>query len=382
MRRPDPHPQLLALLRDAVRSGASDLHLTPGEPPALRIDGRLAPLAGHGPVPAESIAVWLTSLLVPAQVEALERERCVDLSLSLPEGQRFRLNAFSARGQPALAIRRLEPRIRSLEELRLPAALEQLTALQDGLVLVTGATGSGKSTTLATLLDLINARRPCHILTLEDPVEYLHSSRQALVRQRELHTDFPAFAGALRATLREDPDVILVGELRDAETMRTALMAAETGHLVFSTLHAGSAIAAAERLIGAFAGEEQDSIRHQLSLVLRAVATQRLLPGRAGGRVPVIELLLVSPAVANLLRQGKASQIQSAMEAGASAGMRTLEQELAEVVARGWVEEEVARQAARDPTVFAERLRQARAGAGRPAPAPARALAPRGAPWP
>mgnify|MGYP001169655876 CR=1 FL=1 len=383
MHRPEPAPQLLSLLRQAVEAGASDLHLTPGEPPSLRVDGRLTPLPGLGTTSAETLAAWVGSLLVPAQAQALEAERSVDLALSLPEGPRFRLNAFFSRGQLALAIRRLEPRIRTLEELRLPAALEPLTTLQDGLVLVTGATGSGKSTTLATLLDLINQRRACHILTLEDPIEYLHTSRQALVRQRELHTDFPAFASALRVTLREDPDVILVGEMRDADTMRTALMAAETGHVVFSTLHAGSAIGAAERLIGAFTGEEQESIRHQLSLVLRAVVTQRLLPGRAGGRVPVLELLQVSPAVANLLRQGKASQIQSAMEAGASTGMRTLEQGLVEVVVRGWVDEEAARAAARDPTVFAERLRQARA-ASRPGGAPTTArLAPRGgAAWP
>ena len=362
-----PHPQLLDLLRACVAAGASDLHLSPSLPPSLRVDGALAPVAGQAPVPAQELQRWIASLLNPGQAAALERERSVDLALSLPEGPRFRLNAFMTRGEAALAVRRLEPCIRSLAELQLPASLEQLTALQDGLVLVTGATGSGKSTTLAALLDVINERRPCHILTLEDPVEYLHPSKTALVRQRELHSDFPDFAGALRVTLREDPDVILVGEMRDAETMRTALMAAETGHVVFSTLHSGSAVGAAERLIGAFQGAEQESIRHQLSLVLRAVVTQRLLPGKRGGRVPAIELLLVSPAVANLLRQGKAGQIQSAMEAGAQAGMQTLEQALAELVLRGLLEEEVARRAARDPQILTERLRHARAA--RPVPA-------------
>ena len=353
-------PALLTLLRRAVANGASDLHLTPGEPPALRVDGALRPIPDLPALAADELEAMTASLLAPAQREALLRDRALDLALSLPEGPRFRVNAFSTRGRIALAIRRLEPAIKGLAELHLPAALERLTALQDGLVLVTGATGSGKTTTLAALLDLINDRRECHLLTLEDPIEYLHASKRALVRQRELHTDFLEFAEALRVTLREDPDVILVGEMRDADTMRTALMAAETGHLVFSTLHAGSAIGAAERLIGAFQGAEQESIRHQLSLVLRAVATQRLLPGKRGGRVPVVELLFVTAAVSNLLRAGKPSQIQSAMEAGAGSGMQTLEQALVDAVMAGLLEEETAHAAAREPGIFAERLKHAR----------------------
>ncbi len=363
MTAPSPHElplhQLLAL---ACEAGASDLHLTDGLPPSLRVHGELAPVAGRSPLPPGGVEALARPILTANHLEAWAKDRTVDLGLELGATQRFRVNVFSERGGMALAARRLDERIRSLEELRLPPSLGRLADFEDGLVLVCGATGSGKSTTLATLIDAINRDRAQHIITLEDPIEYVHQSRRSIVHQRELHRDFRRFSRALRATLREDPDVILVGELRDLPTMRAALMAAETGHLVFSTLHSGSAIGATERLIGAFRGDERDAVRHQLSLVLRAVVAQQLLPLREGrGRFPAVELLQVTPAVANLIRAGKSSQVQAAIEAQSSAGMLTLEQSLAEAVVRGWIDELVAASSARDPQAFAERLRHVRA---------------------
>ncbi len=358
---PAARARLDALLRAVCALGASDLHLTAGEPPSVRRVGALEPLAGVAPTSAEETAALAASLLDPGQRRAFAAEGALDLALSLREGARFRVNVFRERDRVALAIRRLDDRIRSFAELRLPEQLGALAELDEGLLLVVGPTGSGKSTTLATLIDLINATRPVHVVTLEDPIEYLHLSRRALVRQRQLHSDFAGFARALRATLREDPDVILVGELRDRATLRATLMAAETGHLVLSTLHAGSAVGAAERFVGAFGEDERDSVRHQLSHVLRAVIAQRLLPTRDGAaRVPAVELLHVTPAVANLIRAGKPTQVASAMESGASLGMQTLEQSLAALVARGLVDEERARRAARDASAFAERLRHLR----------------------
>jgi len=355
------------LLRRCVAAEASDLHLSPGQPPVLRVHGELERLGDLPALDDEAIGVLLRAALNPAQEQAFAAERTLDLARSLPEGPRFRINAFTSQGRTALAVRRLDDAIRGLDELRLPPALARIADLPDGLCLVTGPTGSGKSTTLATLIDAINRGRACHVLTLEDPIEYLHPSRRALVHQRELHTDFERFARALRSALREDPDVILVGEMRDVETMRAALTAAETGHLVLSTLHAGDAVGAAERLIGAFPSGERDSVRYQLSLVLRAAVAQRLLPLRdGGGRVPVVEVLWSTPAVANLIRAGKAAQLYATMESQTQAGMLTMEQSLAEACARGWVAEDVARRTARDPKLFAERLRRARAGGRAP----------------
>jgi twitching motility protein PilT len=250
----------------------------------------------------------------------------------------------------------LDDTFRSFEALHLPPQLKELTALRDGLVLVTGPTGSGKSTTLATMINAINTGRSGHILTIEDPIEYVHRHRKCLVHQRELYTDVPAFADAVRAALREDPDVILVGEMRDLATMRAAITAAETGHLVFSTLHTADAVGALDRMIGLFPGNEQDSIRQQLSMVLRAVVAQRLLARKDGqGRVPAVEILKVTPAVAHLIRTNKPSQIYSAIETGAALGMQTMEQALAALNVQGLIDEVFARQMARDGRSFEDR---------------------------
>ena len=350
-----------ALLERCVSEEASDLHLTTGQSPRVRVHGELKLLDELPALSREQILALSESILSEAQLRTYREQGALDLAWSLPSGQRFRFNLYSERGRTALAIRRLEESVRSLADLRLPPALAELVTLESGLVVVSGPTGSGKSTTLASLVGAINREHARHIITLEDPIEYLHESQRSLVHQRELHADFPDFPSALRSALREDPDVILVGEMRDTATMRAALQAAETGHLVFSTLHSGSAIGATERLIGAFPGPERDSIRHQLSLVLTAVVAQTLLPGRGGGfRVPVVELLWVTPAVANLIRVGKTAQLHSTMESQSAAGMRTQEQALAEGIERGWIDEEVARRAAKAPSLLDERLRYLR----------------------
>jgi twitching motility protein PilT len=356
--------QLLArFLRKCAEAGATDLHLSAGVVPRLRVHGELEPIPGEAPCDAATIGSLAHHMMNERQETVFREELTLDLALSDDDGNRFRVNAFRERGGPALAIRRLEDVFRELEEWGLPPRLEELTELRDGLVLVTGPTGSGKTTTLASLLHLINRKRACHILTIEDPIEYLHDNVRALVNQRELHTTVPSFAAAVRAALREDPDVILVGEMRDLDTMRTALTAAETGHLVFSTLHTGDAVGSIERMIGVFPADEQRSVRQQLSLVLRHVVTQRLVKRQdKPGLVPAVEILAVTSAVANLIRTGRSEQIYSAMEGGAEHGMQTLEQALAELVARGTIGREDARRVAHHPADLDQWLAR---GAGR-----------------
>jgi twitching motility protein PilT len=242
--------------------------------------------------------------------------------------------------------------------LNLPDSLAELSRLRDGLVLFTGPTGSGKSTTLATLLDEINRTRACHILTIEDPVEYLHTNRCSLVHQREVRRDVDDFAQAVRASLREDPDVVLIGEMRDAETMRAAIMVAETGHLVFSTLHCGGAIGALDRILGAFSSHQRDSLCQQLSMTLRAVVAQHLLPRADGpGRLPAVEILRVNKAAANLIRNHKSEQLYTVMEGGGQQGMRTLEQSLADLVAAGSIREATARSVSESPHMLEQHFR-------------------------
>lgn len=342
------------LLTRCVAEGASDLHLSAGVPPYLRLRGELR-ATGEEALSAERLTAMTQAVLSAEHWQRLQAERGLDVAYTLsagasPTGERFRMNVYFERGHVALAVRRLNATIRSAQELHLPASLHTLAEFRDGLVLVTGPTGSGKSTTLATLIEEINRQRACHILTIEDPVEYVFQNCRALVHQRELGVDVRSFADAVRAALREDPDVILVGEMRDLETMRAAVTAAETGHLVFSTLHTGDAVGTLDRIAGAFPAGEQNYVRQQLSLTLRAVVTQHLLPAKGGrGRVPVLEILIVTPAVASLIRQNKPRQILSMMETGTGLGMQTLEQGLAQHVADGLIEMETARLLAREP---------------------------------
>lgn len=347
-----------------VALNASDVHLTTGLPLSYRLDGRLLPQQEER-LSGETIAAMVQAIMSEKQYHEFTERLTVDLGYSTASGERFRVNCYHEMGKMALAVRHLNQQMMSLEELDLPLSLRDLASLKSGLVLITGATGSGKSSTLAVLLNEINQNRECHILTVEDPVEFVHSSKKSLVHHREVHVDVPSYADAVRAAMREDPDVIMVGEMRDLETMQASITAAETGHLVFSTLHTGEAIGAVERFIGHFSGTEQETARHRISMVLQAVIAQRLVPRADGrGRIPVVELLRVNTAVANLIQSSKSMQIYSMMESGAKDGMWTLDQDLARLVKNGKIGRDVATQLCSDPYGFDHHVNAAR-GDGR-----------------
>jgi len=355
--------QFEALLATCAAEGASDLHLSAGDAPYLRVEGHLRP-AQEAPIEAEALEHLALGLLRESQQAVFATQKTLDFSYALDANTRFRVNLYRERGRIAVAIRRLEQTFHTLAAWGLPGQLEALAGLRDGLVIVTGPTGSGKTTTLSTLIHQINLTRPAHIITIEDPVEYLHANHQGLVHQRELYTDVPDFAQAVRASLREDPDVILVGEMRDAETIRAAVTAAETGHLVFTTLHTGDAVGTIDRMTGVFAGPEQQAIRQQLSMVLKAVVAQRLLSTPERRRVAAVEILRLTPAIGNLIRTDKPQQIYSLIETGAAHGMQTMEQSLAALAATGRIHETDGRAIARDTRAFDDRLRLARANGG------------------
>jgi twitching motility protein PilT len=299
-----------AWLEQAVERRASDLHLAVGAQPAIRVRGELELLPDTAKLDSESIRVLLYGILTTEQQKRLELDRQLDLSYAVPGLARFRLNVFMDRESLAAAFRVIPHELKTLEELGLPETLADLTVLPRGLVVVTGPTGSGKSTTLAAMSDEINRKRSDHIITIEDPIEFLHRHKRCIVNQREIGTDAISFAAALRAALRQDPDVILVGEMRDLETVGTALTAAETGHLVFGTLHTQSASSTIDRIIDVFPAEQQDQIRTQIAGSLQAVVTQALLPTADGqSRVAALEILVPDDAIRNLDRQGKVDQI-------------------------------------------------------------------------
>jgi twitching motility protein PilT len=331
------------LLTQMVGWNASDLHLTVGSPPAVRIRGELRPVEGIEPLEAETTHQLLYRILNTEQQKRLEIARSLDFAHTIPGVARFRANAFFQRESLGAAFRLIPEEIKTLEELGLPESLHELATRPRGLVVVTGPTGSGKSTTLAALLDEINRTRADHILTIEDPIEFIHRHKRCLVNQREIGVDARDFAEALRAALRQDPDVILVGEMRDLETIATALTAAETGHLVFATLHTQNAPATIDRIIDVFAAEQQEQVRTQLAGALQGIVTQTLIPTADGaGRVPAVEILLPDDAVRNLIRQSKVEQVYSVMQTGTARGMLTMEQSLAELVIKGIVEVDVA----------------------------------------
>jgi twitching motility protein PilT len=333
------------LLEQTVAVGASDLHITVGAAPAVRVRGHLQPLVGFEPLGGETIRTLLYRILTTEQQKRLELERQLDLSYGARGLARFRINAFIQRGSCAAVFRVIPHKLMTLEELGLPAGLRELTKNPRGLVVVTGPTGSGKSTTLAAMIDEINRTRSDHIITIEDPIEFLHRHKQCVVNQREIGADATSFGEALRAALRQDPDVILLGEMRDLETISTALTAAETGHLVFGTLHTQSAAGTIDRIIDVFRADQQDQIRAQLAGSLQGVVTQQLLPTLDGqSRVAALEIMIPDDAIRNLIRQGKTEQIYSYMQTGSRSGMQTLEQSLAELVARRIVTREEALQ--------------------------------------
>ncbi len=343
-------PGLEPLLEDMIRRGASDLHLTAGLPPRLRIDGFLADADGWSALEPEDTARLAFSVLTESQEDRFRAENELDFSFGLPELARFRGNCFRQRGSVAMSIRHIPDRTPSLEDLGLPPILNQLAELPRGLVLVTGPTGSGKSTTLAAMVDRINRRRKGHIMTIEDPIEFLHRHRRCLVNQREVGTDTRSFAAALKHALRQDPDVILIGEMRDVETMGAALTIAETGHLVLSTLHTNSASDSVNRVIDAFPSERHAQVRTQLASVLEGVVTQVLIPRAARrGRVAAAEVMVCTAAVRAVIRDEKVHQIRSLMQAGRKHGMQTMNDALSKLYFNGEVTLHAALRASSDP---------------------------------
>ena len=367
---------LESLFAACEESKASDIHLATGLAPRFRVRGSLVELGGYRPFDAKAVdavamELGLTTLPLgtPDGTEkvryTLVKEGSIDGAVSSPSGMRYRFNLFREMGKTAVALRRLDSEFRTFEQLGLPRRIEDFCLETDGLVVVTGPTGSGKTTTLATMIDRINETRDAHIITIEDPVEYIHGTKRSLVNQRQVGRDTKSFNDALVEALRQDPDVILVGEIREIATVRTALRAAETGHLVFTTLHAGDCAGAIERLISVFPADEQSSARRQLALALRGVVAQHLLQTSDGkGRVPACELLVNTTAVANLIVTGRSAQIYSMIETGSAFGMKSLDQSLFDLCSEGKVTEAVALSLSKNPDALRARLRRGNGAGG------------------
>jgi twitching motility protein PilT len=356
---PDGTLDIDELLTYAVRNGASDLHLANQLPPAIRIDGSLRPVEGLARVDNEQIREMVYRILTQSLRERFEAEKELDTAHTIMGVGRFRVNLFQQRGSIGTVMRAIPHEIPPFDTLGLPPIIPSLAELRRGLVLVTGPTGSGKSTTLASLINIINLSKPLHIVTIEDPIEFLHTHNRSIVNQREVGADTKSFAEALRHVLRQDPDVILIGEMRDPETIATALTAAETGHLVFSTLHTQDAPQTIDRIIDVFPSSQQDQIRIQLAGSLEAVVTQQLVLSATGyGRTPVAEVMLCNPAIRNLIRSRKTHQIYSLVQTGAAAGMQTMDQGLAKAVRAGAITEAMAFDRCHDPSELRDYLGQ------------------------
>ncbi|GAA1687853.1 hypothetical protein GCM10009792_04540 [Microcella alkalica] len=342
-------PELLAALHELIASRGSDLHVSKNAPPMVRIDGTLRPVQSTGSWDADRVARALYSIVTPAQMAHFEEKQELDFAFPLTEQSRFRVNFYRQRGTIGAAFRLIPTEIKRLEDLGVPEVVGRFSTLPRGLVLITGPTGSGKSTTLAALVDIVNETRSDHIMTVEDPIEFVHRNKKALVNQREVGADTQSFQNALKHVLRQDPDVILIGELRDLETISTALTAAETGHLVFATLHTQDAGQTIDRIIDVFPPHQQGQVRQQLAATLQGVVCQTLVKKATGqGRAVATEVLVATPAIANLIREGKTYQIGSAMQAGRGAGMHTMDQHLAELVNAGTITITAAREKAHD----------------------------------
>jgi twitching motility protein PilT len=325
------------LLSEAAEKGVSDLHLSAGEPPLFRLDGDLGRGEG-GPLTPEQVSELVYSIMSVDQRRQFEADHEVDFSCELPKQGRFRVNVFVQSRGPGAVLRTIPTEVPTLESLGMPPILKELCERERGLVVVTGPTGSGKSTTLAAMINEINETWDAHILTIEDPIEFVHRPKRCLINQREVGPHTNSFSHALRSALREDPDVILIGEMRDLETISLALTAAETGHLVFGTLHTSSAPKTVDRIIDVFPGDQQSQIRTMLSESLEAVVAQTLLKKKGGGRIAANEILIGVPAVRNLIREGKLHQIPSTMQTGQRVGMQTLDHAIADLAKRGLIE--------------------------------------------
>lgn len=342
------------LLDLTIKNNASDLHLLPGIPPSLRIDGSLRYLSNYVPLEPNIIADMVISLLTPDQKDYLSKNKEMDFSFGFGGGTygnlgRFRANIYYQRGVLSAAFRFLLPNIRTIEELHLPKICGTFSDFKQGFILVTGPTGHGKSTTIAAIINEVNIKRPAHILTIEDPIEYIYPSGKSIVSQREMNIDTHSWNQALRSALREDPDVVLVGEMRDPETIAAAITIAETGHLVLSTLHTNSAAQSIDRIIDSFPADGQEQIRIQLAATLKGIVSQRLLPMIAGGRIPATEILIGNSAIANNIREGKTHLIDTVIQTSQEQGMLTLESSLASLVLSGQVSLETAKSYALKP---------------------------------
>ena len=352
-----PSPDAVELLMKVAESGASDLHLAVGRPPTMRLNGKLVAAGGRDLTPKDTRAL-LYSLMTQDQRDALERLWEIDFAYSVPGRTRFRVNAYFQRGSVGAAFRFIPARMRSFEELGVPPVVEEMALKARGLVLVTGQAGSGKTTTLASMVDYINEHQCVHIMTIEDPIEYLHQHKQSMVNQREVGSDTKTFQSALKYVLREDPDVIMVGEMRDLDTIQAALTAAETGHLVLASLHTQDAAQTIDRIVDVFPSRQQQQVRIQLAGTLQGVISQQLLPRADGaGRVLVCEVLIPTLAIRNLIREAKSHQLGSAMQTGRQFGMITMDEALADRYASGLISYETAIAQALDPVALRERIK-------------------------
>ena len=343
------------LLEECVKRNASDLHIQVGLQPILRIDGKLTPIPNTPVLTENMVSTLIFATLDSMQREVLMKDKEFDYSFAFGQIARFRVNAFNERGNLAAAFRLIPTKMPTIDDLGMPQVVSTFADYPRGLVLVTGPTGSGKSTTLAALINKINQEKAVHIVTIEDPIEFTHKSQKSVVVQREVHYDTYSFSRALKSVLRQDPDVVLLGEMRDLETMSSAITIAETGHLVFATLHTNSAAQSIDRMIDVFPAEQQPQIRSQLSNILMAVCSQRLIPAIGGGRVCAAEIMVANSAVRSIIREGKTHQLDTTIQTGASEGMQTMDRTLAKLVQSGVVTYDDAREYAVDAVEF-ERL--------------------------
>lgn len=336
-------PRIEILLEEVIKQKASDLHLQVGLPPMLRVDGALKPVSGTDTLTEETVEALIFAILDDDQKQILLKDKEFDFSFAFGDLGRFRVNAFHERGNLAAALRLIPNEITTIEQLGLPPIVNKFAEYPRGLVLVTGPTGSGKSTTLAALINKINHEKADHIVTIEDPIEFTHKSIKSVVVQREVHYDTFSFSAALRSSLRQDPDVVLIGEMRDLETIAAAITIAETGHLVFATLHTNSASQSIDRMIDVFPPHQQPQIRSQLSNILMAICSQRLIPSIGGGRVAAAEILVGTPAVRNIIREGKSHQLDAVIQTGAEFGMQSMDKTLVNLIHSGTITYEEAR---------------------------------------